>query len=128
MRIDLSHTSAPETVEIAMPSGVVRVQVNASVNGLRSDVVQMDATPNTGQTVSTNEMRQALKATLPSYMVPSILMQLPQLPATPNGKVDRKALPAPNLDELARSTPFTAPTTATGSPGTRTSSPLDPNE
>ncbi|MBK8901319.1 MAG: non-ribosomal peptide synthase/polyketide synthase [Anaerolineaceae bacterium] len=68
---------------------------------------------NTGQTVSTNEMRQALQQTLPSYMVPSILMQLPQLPATPNGKVDRKALPAPNLDELARSKPYTAPTTTT---------------
>lgn len=52
MRIDLSHTLVTEVVEIAMPSGVVRVQVNADVNGLRSDVVQMDANPLAGQTVS----------------------------------------------------------------------------
>ena len=52
MRIDLSRTSVPETVEIATPSGVVRVQVNAQVNGLRSDVVQMDACAGTAQTVT----------------------------------------------------------------------------
>ena len=36
-----------------------------------------------------------LKARLTYYMVPSVLMQLEQMPMTPNGKVDKKALPVP---------------------------------
>ncbi|MAT97566.1 MAG: hypothetical protein CL608_10525 [Anaerolineaceae bacterium] len=61
-----------------------------------------------GETVDTEQIRAALKSTLPSYMVPGILMQLPQLPATPNGKVDRKALPTPQ-ETRERERPYAAP-------------------
>jgi amino acid adenylation domain-containing protein len=41
------------------------------------------------------ELRPHLRATLPDYMVPALVVALPTLPLTPNAKVDRAALPAP---------------------------------
>ncbi|KAF6615481.1 MULTISPECIES: phosphopantetheine-binding protein, partial [Paenibacillus] len=45
--------------------------------------------------VSASELRGLLGEDLPNYMVPSYFIQLEQMPLTPNGKIDRKALPAP---------------------------------
>ncbi len=41
-----------------------------------------------------------LQAHLPRYMVPQYYIQLPVLPYTPNGKIDRKALPMPILEHI----------------------------
>ncbi|HYG61663.1 MAG TPA: amino acid adenylation domain-containing protein, partial [Thermoanaerobaculia bacterium] len=48
------------------------------------------------------ELRRALQAELPEYMIPSSILLLDSLPLTSNGKVDRNALPAP---EILRSVP-----------------------
>ncbi|WP_437615537.1 amino acid adenylation domain-containing protein [Sorangium sp. So ce834] len=41
------------------------------------------------------DVRAALKASLPGYMIPSSVVRLDALPLSPNGKLDRRALPAP---------------------------------
>ncbi|WP_328997699.1 non-ribosomal peptide synthase/polyketide synthase [Pseudomonas aeruginosa] len=52
-------------------------------------------------------LRQALKASLPEHMVPAHLLFLERLPLTANGKLDRRALPAPDASRLQRD--YTAP-------------------
>lgn len=51
--------------------------------------------PNSAGIPTTDELRSYLKERLPEYMVPSIFIWLEALPLLPNGKVDRRALPAP---------------------------------
>jgi amino acid adenylation domain-containing protein len=63
-------------------------------------------TPAVGCEVDMAEIRECLKANLPDYMVPSAFMVLDAIPLTPNGKLDRKALPMP---EYAAETEYVAP-------------------
>ncbi len=58
-------------------------------------------------------LRAELGRTLPSYMLPSDWVVLPELPRTPNGKVDRKALPAPHGPASRTSRERIAPRSAT---------------
>ncbi|MDQ1354923.1 MAG: hypothetical protein QG657_5232, partial [Acidobacteriota bacterium] len=53
-----------------------------------------------------SELREFLSMELPEYMIPSYFVQLEKIPLTPNGKVDRRALPKPGLKA---SESYTAP-------------------
>ncbi|CAM4488417.1 non-ribosomal peptide synthetase [Paenibacillus tarimensis] len=71
--------------------------VNKTVVLTRSDRGQSDicAYYTAEGRLSSPELRDYLAGLLPSYMIPAHLIQISEIPMTPNGKVDRKALPDP---------------------------------
>jgi acyl-coenzyme A synthetase/AMP-(fatty) acid ligase/acyl carrier protein len=51
----------------------------------------------TGEGIDKESVMLYLRSKLPEYMVPPVLMQVPAIPLTPNGKIDRRKLPAPDI-------------------------------
>jgi amino acid adenylation domain-containing protein len=62
---------------------------------------------------SVHELRRFLKDSLPDYMIPADFVFLPSLPLSPNGKLDRQALPEPDADLRFSETDYVAPETPT---------------
>ncbi|MBD2362774.1 amino acid adenylation domain-containing protein [Anabaena minutissima FACHB-250] len=56
-----------------------------------------------------NSLRHFLKSQLPDFMIPAAFVMLETLPLTPSGKVDRKALPQPDISHFSESNDFVAP-------------------
>ncbi|HEY1272058.1 MAG TPA: amino acid adenylation domain-containing protein, partial [Terriglobales bacterium] len=61
------------------------------------------------QEVSGPELRAFLKKFLPDYMLPSTFVKLEHFPLTPNGKIDRRALPVPQSSDFDSPGEYIAP-------------------
>jgi hypothetical protein len=64
-----------------------------------------------GRGLDTAALREALRARLPDFMVPAHVVLLPELPLTPNRKIDRRALPPPEQVGPASEATYVAPAT-----------------
>ncbi|MCP4146802.1 MAG: amino acid adenylation domain-containing protein, partial [bacterium] len=84
----LKHDEVREAVVIAGEDSSKEKYLCAYVTQQCSD---------TGTTAGERELREYLAARLPEYMVPSYIVIMETLPLTPTGKIDRKALPLPEL-------------------------------
>jgi len=61
--------------------------------------------------LASSELRHVLREKLPDFMIPSVFVNLDKMPLTPNGKVDRQALPAPEGKLLKQGTNYVIPRT-----------------
>ncbi|WP_330178910.1 amino acid adenylation domain-containing protein [Nocardia sp. NBC_01503] len=100
LRIELGDVEAALTADPAVARAVALVREDARGGMLVAYVV-----PEAGQEVDSAELKRQVAQRLPSYMVPSAIMSLDDLPRTPNGKLDRDALPAPVLTTGAQEPP-----------------------
>ncbi|HYW73053.1 MAG TPA: amino acid adenylation domain-containing protein, partial [Pyrinomonadaceae bacterium] len=87
-RIELGEVESVLREHDSVREAAVIVQGSGTETRLAAFVVSR------GPTLTAGELRLYLKAKLPDYMVPSVLVWLDELPLTPNGKLDRRALEA----------------------------------
>ncbi|WP_139809697.1 non-ribosomal peptide synthetase, partial [Pseudomonas indica] len=78
--------------------------IDAAVTVLREDLAtpQLVAYLCGPEALDVDALKQVLSQQLPAHIVPAFIVQLPALPLSSNGKIDRKALPKPELEGQAR--------------------------
>lgn len=91
-RIEMGEIEATLAQIPGVKQGVVVIRQNPGGDLLAAYIV---AEPGLGREATFNpaSLRRHVQERLPDYMVPSVFIQLDSLPLSPNGKVDRKALP-----------------------------------
>ncbi|MCB8949264.1 MAG: amino acid adenylation domain-containing protein [Ardenticatenaceae bacterium] len=100
-RIELGEVEAALRQHTAVQDVLVLAQEDESGTQLVAYVV--------GQAEDLVDLRPFLNQSLPNYMVPAAFVVLDQFPQTPNGKIDRKALPAPGEQVTTVDDTFAAP-------------------
>ncbi|HJR08158.1 MAG TPA: amino acid adenylation domain-containing protein [Pyrinomonadaceae bacterium] len=105
-RIELSEIEAVLGTHPAIKETVVLASENAA--GDRRVVAYVVA-DQTESALSVNDLRDYMKERLPEYMIPAVFVLLDELPLTTNGKVNRRALPAPDLERAEAGDAFVAP-------------------
>jgi len=109
-RIELKEIEAVLTDHPAIKEAVVTaVGEERSLQALAAYIVPAKAEQFTDR--MPEKLKEYVGAELPEYMIPATVTVLDALPLSPNGKVDRKALPAPDASEKAAKTESVPPGT-----------------
>ncbi|HEX3693491.1 MAG TPA: amino acid adenylation domain-containing protein [Solirubrobacteraceae bacterium] len=104
-RIELEEIEAVLSAHASVAAAVAAVREDTP--GDRRLVAYVVAAE--GQAVEHEQLRRTLRGSLPPFMVPSIFVELTELPVTPNGKLDRAALPAPDGARPELERPYAEP-------------------
>jgi len=115
-RIELGEIEALLSQHPTVREAVVTVQADSPTDKRLIAYIVLDRSAprrDTALPCPYQELRQYLKEKLPDYMVPAVFVTLDAMPLTPNGKANRRALPAPDLSNLTPANTFVAPRTAT---------------
>ncbi|GLY03853.1 non-ribosomal peptide synthetase/type I polyketide synthase [Actinoplanes sp. NBRC 101535] len=98
-RIEVGEVEAHLTAAPGITQAVVTV-----VDDARGEAALCGyCVPEPGTEFDARALRQRLTGYLPTFMIPSFLVEVPELPLTPNGKVDLDALPAPHAETASES-------------------------
>ena len=86
-----------ESVMLAF-DGVAHAVVSVHGSGSSARLIG-HVVPDSSGTLIIESLKRHLARVLPDYMVPGVIMTIDELPLSPNGKLDRRALPAPEAGE-----------------------------
>lgn len=101
-RVELGEVEARLKTHPAVREAIVQAR---TVDGANDLVAYVVASGESGPA----EWRAHLLVELPEHMAPAYWVKLDRLPLSPNGKIDRRALPAPDANASVRSSAFQAP-------------------
>jgi hypothetical protein len=107
-RVELTEVEAV----LSRHPGVRAVVVEARKDTAGNPRLVAYIVPQTAAELQVRELRSWLQPELPDYMVPSAFVILDALPLSPNGKIDRKGLPAPGPGQLDPVVEYVAPRNA----------------
>ncbi|OCQ18849.1 hypothetical protein A7985_22810 [Pseudoalteromonas luteoviolacea] len=99
-RIELGEVEARLSAQQGVDSAIVMAKELAGSLQLVGYIQADSALSDTARVEWAEQVKTALAAQLPDYMVPRALIAVSSWPLTPNGKVDRKALPEPHAHVL----------------------------
>ncbi len=106
-RIELGEVSAAISVDPSVGQAVVVV---SDLPSLGKSLVAYITPAADADRVEIDRIRARVSAALPEYMIPSAFVELAEIPITAHGKIDRRALPEPQIQSA---TEFRAPETET---------------
>ncbi|NYF51916.1 non-ribosomal peptide synthetase/type I polyketide synthase [Tunturiibacter gelidoferens] len=117
-RIELGEIETALNRHPAVREAVVVAHTSKSAGAAITRLVAYVDAGNSAEhaTALTEDLLTMLTGALPEYMIPAVILPLPQLPRSPNGKIDRKSLPDAEMflkgGFHSGQRPFTAPKTA----------------
>ncbi|MDX6694480.1 MAG: hypothetical protein QOF02_2083 [Blastocatellia bacterium] len=110
-RIELGEIEAALMEQSSVREAVVVAQEEATGGAAGHRLVAYLVREQEDEALDVSRLRATLKERLPEYMIPSAFVMLAEMPLSPNGKIDRRALPTPEQTEMRQRPAYMPPLT-----------------